>query len=60
MSEKSKSDRTSVTISKGVHQDFKVACAKAGLTQKGVLERLIRTWVKATEMGERLARKKED
>ena len=45
MSEQPKSDRTSVTISKKVHQDFKVRCAELGFFQRHVLEHIIKKWL---------------
>ena len=41
MSEQPKSDRTSVTISKRVHREFKIACARLGVTQGSLLEQII-------------------
>ena len=46
MAEESKSNRTSVTISKSLHWRFKSACALKGFTQKSVLERLIDDWLR--------------
>lgn len=40
------SDRRSVTISKRVHRELVIACAKMGVTQKSVLEYLITAWVR--------------
>lgn len=49
MAKQSTSDRTSVTISKKVHQEFKVVCAQLVVTQKTVLERLIQDWLREVE-----------
>ena len=45
MVEQPKSDRTSVTISKRVHQDFKVRAAELGVTQRVLLEHIICKWL---------------
>lgn len=45
MAKKSKSDRTSVTISKKVHREFKIAAAKLGTTQRDLLEIVIANWL---------------
>ena len=45
MSEQPKSDRTSVTISKSVHRDLKIAAARLGYTQRFLLEGIITKWL---------------
>ena len=45
MAEKSKSDRTSVTISKSVHRIFRVRAWELGLSQRVLLEHIIRKWL---------------
>jgi hypothetical protein len=38
-------DRTSVTISKRVHREFKLECVRLGVTQREALEVLIKQWL---------------
>ena len=55
--EQPKSDRTSVTISKRVHQDFKVYAARAGMTQRLLLEFIITEYLRRYPQSERGSRK---
>ncbi len=50
MSEQPKSDRTSVTISKSLQRKFKMACVYIGITQRTVLEAIIREWLQEHEV----------
>ena len=43
--DKLKGDRTSVTISKSVHRELKIAAARLGSTQRVLLESIILIWL---------------
>ncbi len=47
MEEKSKSDRTSVTISKRVHRHLRMAAAALGVTQQSVVEAAIEEYMRS-------------
>ncbi len=47
MEEKSKSDRTSVTISKRVHRLLRMASATMGITQRDIVETAIEEYMKS-------------
>ncbi len=60
MSDQPKSDCTSVTISKRVHREFKIACARFGYTQGFMLERIITDWLREIVYPEYPPQKKEE
>ena len=51
MADQPKSTRSTVTISKRVHQEFKVACARLGVTQRSMLERLLVDFIREVGLG---------
>ena len=60
MTDQPKSDRTSVTISKRVHRELKIAAARLGVTQRSLLEHLITAWVRCEVIPEYSPEEEED
>ena len=60
MTDRSKSDRTSVTISKRVHRSLRLLSVHVSMTQRDLLEMMILDWLKKHGRENLLLKEEED